>query len=216
MDDALAKGDPILATAHAAIRHISKKAVGERRLSPKLPTGIIDIYVAVQVLFVGLNPSIPVDAHGKVPDRHRTWPCIQSTLLANVNQFLNDVTNFENVILTLGVPDVNWNEVRPYMALDHFDAQVIQTKDLVAAELVVWMESMLEYHDVIQLAEPKRQVVAQVTTKWKQAVGVLEEAQARVAESERAYRLAEEELEILARDVEYAQATVDTGKILKP
>ena len=75
------------------------------------------------------------------------------------------------------VPDVNWRDVRQYLALEHFKtevrgieccaitvrrkntgSQVIATKNSAAAGLCSWVINIVMYRDIVVTVEPKRQV----------------------------------------------------------
>ena len=92
----LAKAEPAVLQAMAALETLNKKDLGNCKTMIKAPQGVDDVFAAVEVLLAGVNPNIPVNKKsGKVKDADRSWDACKKFLLGNVNQFLQDLRDFK-------------------------------------------------------------------------------------------------------------------------
>ena len=78
------------------------------------------------------------------------------------------------------VPNINWKEVRPYLALEHFNVQAIEAKNRAAAGLCAWVVNIVKYHDTIVSVEPKRQALSEANARLAAANEKLEKVNAHV------------------------------------
>lgn len=111
------------------------------------------------------------------------------------------------------VPEINWKEVRQFIALTHFNPEDIEKKNSAVAGLCAWVINIVNYYDIVQQVEPKRQALRLANAQLSNA----NEALASVRE-----RLAELQEKIAVLTIEYnaaetqryeAQVMADKGKM---
>jgi dynein heavy chain len=152
----LAKAEPALHAAMAALDSLDKKDLGQCKTMNKPPPGVDDIFGAVMVLLAGVNPNIIVQKSGRVRDKERTWEHSKKALLGNVNGFLEELKGFKTLIDEGSVPKVNWQEVRPFLELEHFLPEAIEKRNSAAGGLCGWVINIVSYYDIVLVVEPKR------------------------------------------------------------
>jgi len=155
----LAKAEPAVIAAMAALDTLNKKDLGNCKTMSKPPSGVDDVFAAVMVLLAAVNPNIPVAKNGKVKDKDRSWDSSKKFLLGNVNAFLDDLKTYKAKVDNAEVPTVNWREVRPYLELEHFNLETIEKKNSAAAGLCSWVINIVMYYDIVVEVEPKRQAL---------------------------------------------------------
>ena len=159
---------PSLQAALGSLKSFTKQDIGKCRMLVKPPAGITDVFAAVMVLFASINTSIPVTKDGIVKESHRTWTGIINFLLDNVMEFLDGLRSFGTLIEQQAVPAINFKQVRPYLALDHFTTEYMQKKNHAAGGICTWVLNIVDYYDSLVPIEPKRQ-------EWLDAKDVFEE-----------------------------------------
>ena len=87
------------------------------------------------------NMNIITQKTGRVKDR--SWDASKKALLSNILGFLDALKGYKTHVDNFDVPNINWKEVRPYLALEHFNVQAIETKNRAAAGLCAWVVSVL-------------------------------------------------------------------------
>ena len=86
------------------------------------------------------NMNIITQKTGRVKDR--SWDASKKALLSNILGFLDALKGYKTHVDNFDVPNINWKEVRPYLALEHFNVQAIETKNRAAAGLCAWVVSV--------------------------------------------------------------------------
>jgi dynein heavy chain len=69
----LAKAEPAVAAAMAALDTLDKKDLGSCKTMSTPPSGVGDVFAAVMVLLAGIHPKIKTNKAGKVKDADRGW-----------------------------------------------------------------------------------------------------------------------------------------------
>jgi dynein heavy chain len=83
--------------------------------------------------------------------------------MQNPDQFKNFLTNYKTHIDNGGVPDKNFKAVRPYLAMEYFNAASMETKSKAAKGLCLWVINITLYYDCVREVEPKREALRQAT-----------------------------------------------------
>lgn len=179
MED-LAKAEPAVAQAMAALDSLNKKDLGECKTMSKPPTGVDDIFAATMVLLAGVHPNVQVTKAGKVKDAK--WDTVKKSLLGNIPEYIDYLVGFKQVVDDGKVPTQNWKEVREYLEKEHFNYDIILTKNKAAAGLCSWVVNIVMYYDIVVTVEPKRQALAAANLELEAANKRLEEVTTLVAE----------------------------------
>jgi len=178
----LAKAEPAVEAAMAALDTLNKKDLGECKTMATPPKGVDDVFGAVVVLMAGVEASIITQKSGKVRAENRNWDAAKKALLSNVTVFIDNLKTFKAKVDAGMVPKVNWKEVRPYLAKEHFTVEVISTKNKAAAGLCAWVINIVMYRDILVTVEPKRKALREANEKLLAANTKLQASQKKVAE----------------------------------
>jgi len=145
----LDNAEPLVMKAEAALNSINEKDLSSCKTMQKPPPGVDDVFVATQILLAGVMPSIPTSKSGKVKDKDRSWEGCKKQMLSNVKEFLQHLLSFKEKAANGEINNVNWSEVRPYLAMEHFDPDIMLSKNSAAAGLCSWATNIVQYHDVL-------------------------------------------------------------------
>lgn len=209
----LAQAQPMLEAAMAALDTLNKKDLGSCKTMTKPPAGVGDVFGAVVVLFAGVNANIIVQKNGKVKDKDRSWEATKKALLGNVNAFVDELKSFKAIVDDHQVPDINWKEVRPFLALEHFTVETIEKKNSAAAGLCAWVINIVAYYDAIVVVEPKKKALAEANEKLRVANEKLEAVSEKVAALETRLAALTLEFDTTNKEVEDAIALVERGRL---
>jgi dynein heavy chain len=196
----LAQAEPALLRAMAALDSLDRRDLGNCKTMTKPPPGVDDVFGAVMVLLAGINANIIVQKSGRVREKERTWDASKKALLGNVNGFLDELKTYKINIDEGSVPDMNWKEVRPFLAMEHFQPEIIEKRNSAAAGLCSWVINIVNYFDIVQLVEPKRIALRAANEQLDAANVQLQAVQAIVAELQ-------EKLDALTLEFNAAEAT---------
>merc|ERR1719421_2865535 len=111
------------------------------------------------------------------------------------------------------VPHLNFKEVRPYLALEHFSPDVIESKNPAAAGLCNWVINIVVYYDVVVSVEPKRKALAEAKQSLADANQRLQEVKEKVAMLQAKLAKLTTEFEAANKEKLEAEATVAKGKM---
>jgi dynein heavy chain len=164
--------------AQAALDTLSKKDFSEAKALTRPPPGVDDITAAVMHIVSGIDPLVPVDKNGRLMDK--SWKAAQK-MMGNPQNFLENLTKFKAYIDDCSVPAQNFKAVRPLLALEHFDRDIIFNKSRAAAGLCEWVINIVLYYDVISEVEPKRNALREATEQLADANEKLEAVKELVA-----------------------------------
>ena len=181
-DEALAEAEPAVQQAEAALDSLNEKELGECRGMQKPPTGVDDVFCAVQCLLAGVNQGIPITKAGKVKPKDKTWESVKKQLLGKTKDFLHELLGFKAKIEADLIPEVNWSEIRPFLSLEHFTPETIELKNKSAAGLCSWVINIVKFRDIYVNVEPLRLKLEKANSDFAEAQAQLQEANKRVEE----------------------------------
>ncbi|KAG2769665.1 Dynein alpha chain, flagellar outer arm [Phytophthora cactorum] len=176
----LAKAEPAVEQAMAALDSLNKKDLGECKTMSKPPAGVDDVFSATMVLLAGVHPNVQVTKTGKVKDVK--WDTVKKQLLGNIPEYIEYLVGFKQVVDDGKVPPMNWKEVRVFLEMEHFNYDTILTKNKAAAGLCSWVINIVMYYDIVITVEPKRQALAAANLELEAANARLSEVTALVAD----------------------------------
>eukprot|EP00899_Mesostigma_viride_P021711 jgi/Mesvir1/29541/Mv05860-RA.1 len=201
----LAKAEPAVAAAEAALNTLNKKDIGELKALKKPPSAVDDVTAAVMVL---LSPDT-----GVVKDR--SWVAAQK-MMGLPDRFLEQLKQFKNEIYSERVPAVNFKAVRPYLDIPSFNVSSIMSKSRAAAGLCGWVRNIATYYDIICDVAPKRARLAEAehqladaNEKLQAVLPRVEQLRAKLAELEEEYRLAMEDKRAVEEEAANCQRKLD-------
>ena len=178
----LLAAEPAIRAATAALDTLDRRDLGSCKTMATPPSGVEDVFSAVCVLLAGINPAIAVQRNGKVKKEGRSWDACKKSLLGNINGLVDELKQYKALIDKECVPKINFNEVRPYLQMDHFNEDAMNKKNSAAAGLVKWVENIVRYYDIWQDVEPKRIKVVESTRQLEAANSELAVVRGRVNE----------------------------------
>ena len=178
----LAKAIPAVEAAMAALNTLDKKALGECSKMQTPPAGVDDIFSACVVLLAGIHKGVKCAKNGKVADADRSWGAAKKQILTDVQGFLNELLNYKAAVDAGTVPAMNFNDVRPYLALPHFNAEAMKTKNSAAVGLTNWVVNIVGYRDIVVTVEPKKAKAAAAAKEAEEAEAKKSAAETLVAE----------------------------------
>jgi dynein heavy chain, axonemal len=77
--------------------------------------------------------------------------------------------SFKVLIDEGSVPEINWKEIRSFFQLPYFNPEDIEKKNSAAAGLCAWVINIVNYYDIVQMVEPKREALRQANESLTQA-----------------------------------------------
>lgn len=113
--------------------------------------------------------------------KDRSWDAAKKSLLSNINGFLSGLKGYKAFVDNFEVPKINWKEVRPYLAMEHFNVETIESKNRAAAGLCAWVVNIVKYHDTIVSVEPKRMALKDANMRLSAANEKLDKVNTHVA-----------------------------------
>ena len=214
-EEDLKAAEPLVIQAMAALDTLDKKEIGECKTMIKAPSGVDDVFAAIMILMAGKpaeasNMNIVTQKTGKVKDR--SWDASKKALLSNILGFLDSLKGYKTHVDNFDVPNINWKEVRPYLALEHFNVQAIEAKNRAAAGLCAWVINIVKYHDTIVSVEPKRQALSEANARLAAANEKMEKVNAHVADLARKLKILTDELEAANAQKKEAVDLVDLSQ----
>jgi len=123
----------------AAVLRLSRQALKETATMLTPPPGVEDVFAAAAVLLAGFHEGVRVGADGRVAPADREWAQVRRQLLGNVPAFIVHLGVFQKAFERGAVPAANFAEVRPFLALPHFNRENIAQKSSAAAGVLEWV-----------------------------------------------------------------------------
>ena len=207
----LEAAEPAVMKAMAALDSLDRRDLGNCKTMTKPPPGVEDVFGAVMVLLAGVNQNIIVQKNGKVREKERTWDFAKKCLLGNVNAFLDELKAYKSNIDEGSIPDVNFKEIRQFLSMEHFQPDIIQTRNSAAAGLCSWVINIVNYYDIVLLVEPKRIALRAANETLNAANIQLTAVKARVAELQARLDVLTEEYNAAETQRLDAQRTAERG-----
>jgi len=162
----LVAAEPALQRAAEALLSIQAGDIAALRKMQKPPNLIKRIMDGVlilnyqEVLKVTEDPEVPrADKSLGIAPRKLLTPSWASSLrMMTSGTFLQDLLRFEKDRVT----DETCELLQPYLEMTDFTTETARKVSGSVAGLCTWIKSMVEYHDVAQMVEPKRRAVFDV------------------------------------------------------
>ncbi|XP_034030917.1 dynein heavy chain 11, axonemal [Thalassophryne amazonica] len=155
----LAKAEPSLAAATAALDTLNKVNLTELKTFPKPPSAVINVAAAVMVL---LAPR------GRVP-KDRSWKAARA-FMGKVDDFLQVLVSYDKE----HIPESCLNIVKQkYLRNPEFHPDRVRTKSTAAAGLCAWIINIVRYYEIYCEVTPKRQALSQANAELEAATAKL-------------------------------------------
>ncbi|KAJ8288109.1 hypothetical protein COCON_G00007680 [Conger conger] len=155
----LAKAEPALEAATAALDTLNKVNLTELKTFPTPPLAVSNVTAAVMVL---LAPN------GRVP-KDRSWRAAR-VFMGKVDDFLQALVTYNKE----HIPETSLNVVREqYLSKAEFNPDFVRTKSFAAAGLCAWIINIVRYYEVYCDVAPKRQALCQANTDLETATAKL-------------------------------------------
>ncbi|KAL6489650.1 hypothetical protein MHYP_G00033910, partial [Metynnis hypsauchen] len=155
----LAKAEPALEAATAALDTLNKVNLTELKTFPNPPETVSNVLAAVMVL---LAP------HGRVP-KERGWKAAR-VFMGKVDDFLQALVSYDKE----HIPDQCLTVVKQeYLNNPEFQPHHVRTKSYAAAGLCAWTINIVRYYEVYCEVAPKRQALSQANAELDSATAKL-------------------------------------------
>ncbi|XP_061081745.1 dynein axonemal heavy chain 11 [Conger conger] len=167
-EDDLAKAEPALQAANAALNTLNRLNLTELRTFPNPPVIVSNVAAAVLVL---LAPQ------GRIP-KDRSWKAAK-VVMSKVDDFLQALVNFDKE----HIPEATVRVVRDeYLSDPEFNPEFVRQKSSAAAGLCAWVINIIRFHEVFCEVELKRLCLAQANADLIEAADKLEVIRRKLAE----------------------------------
>jgi len=172
-EEDLAKAEPAVEAAMAALNTLDKKDLGEAKTMAKPPAGVDDVFGATMILLAGIHPNVVIQKNGKVKDR--SWDACKKQLLQSIPEYIEYLKGIKAAVDDQTMPKVNMIEVKPLVELEHFKTEIILTKNKAAAGLCSFVLNIVMYYEIVVTVEPKRKALAEANEQLSTANQQLKE-----------------------------------------
>ncbi|CBJ30911.1 Dynein heavy chain family dynein heavy chain [Ectocarpus siliculosus] len=206
----LAKAEPAVEAAMAALDTLNKKDLGECKTMGTPPKGVDDVFAATMVLLAGTSPSVITTKAGKVKDR--SWDAAKKQLLGDIGGYIELLKGLKAGVDDNTIPAICWKEIRPFLALEHFTVDIIQSKNSAAAGVCSFVLNIVMYYDIVVTVEPKRLALAEANEQLNEANSTLKQVQEQVAELEAKLAKLTAEFNAANKDKQEALESVSKGQ----
>ncbi|XP_009072064.1 PREDICTED: dynein heavy chain 9, axonemal-like, partial [Acanthisitta chloris] len=165
-EEDLAKAEPALAAAQAALNTLNKTNLTELRSFGSPPPAVSNVTAAVMVLTA---PG------GKIP-KDRSWKAAK-VAMARVDAFLDSLVKFNKE----NIHENCLKALQPYLEDPKFKPELVATKSYAAAGLCSWVLNIVRFHQVYCEVEPKRQALSRANAELAAAQDKLASIKAKIA-----------------------------------
>ncbi|TMS09367.1 Dynein heavy chain 11, axonemal [Larimichthys crocea] len=167
-EEDLAKAEPALQAANAALNTLNRLNLTELRTFPNPPAIVTNVSAAVLVL---LSPQ------GRIP-KDRSWKA-SKMVMSKVDDFLQALVNFDKE----HIPEATVRCVRDeHLSDPEFNPEFVRQKSSAAAGLCAWVINIIRFHEVFCEVEMKRMCLAQANADLAEAAEKLEVIRKKLAE----------------------------------
>lgn len=163
----LAKAEPALAAAAAALNTLNKANLTELKSFGKPPPIVVSVAAAVMCL------SAP---HDKIP-KDKSWNSGKN-FMGKVDQFLDSLINFDKENIHAN----NLKAVEPYLQDKEFEPDFVRGKSFAASGLCSWVINIVGFYRVFCDVEPKRIALAAANAELAAAQSKLAQIKAKIKE----------------------------------
>ncbi|KAH8058729.1 hypothetical protein JL722_5961 [Aureococcus anophagefferens] len=205
----LAKAEPAVEAAMAALDSLDAKSLAECKSMIKPPAGVDDIFISTMILLADIYPAV---LHNKKKVKDRSWDAAKKQCLGNIKEYIEylkmiKVKVDESVDLT-----TQMKEIRPYLALEHFKVEIIAGKNSAAAGLTAFVLNIVTYYDIVITVEPKRIALAEANAQLEAANAKLKAVNEKVADLQSKLAILTDNLDVAERDKQEALDAVEKGQ----
>uniref|UniRef100_A0A672V7V5 Dynein axonemal heavy chain 17 n=1 Tax=Strigops habroptila TaxID=2489341 RepID=A0A672V7V5_STRHB len=165
-EEDLAKAEPALEAAQAALNTLNKKNLTELRSFGSPPSAVSNVTAAVMVLTA---PG------GRIP-KDRSWKAAKATM-ARVDGFLDSLIKFDKE----NIHENCLKALQPYLQDPKFKPEFVTTKSSAAAGLCSWVLNIVRFHAVFCEVQPKRQALSKANAELAAAQDKLASIKAKIA-----------------------------------
>ncbi|KAF2978605.1 hypothetical protein EK904_004182 [Melospiza melodia maxima] len=165
-EEDLAKAEPALAAAQAALNTLNKTNLTELRSFGSPPSAVSNVTAAVMVLTA---PG------GKIP-KDRSWKAAR-VAMARVDSFLDSLIKFNKE----NIHENCLKALQPYLQDPSFNPEFVATKSAAAAGLCSWVLNIERFHRVFCEVQPKRQALDRANAELAAAQDKLVTVKAKIA-----------------------------------
>uniref|UniRef100_A0A668A8H9 Dynein axonemal heavy chain 11 n=1 Tax=Myripristis murdjan TaxID=586833 RepID=A0A668A8H9_9TELE len=167
-EEDLAKAEPALQAANAALNTLNRLNLTELRTFPNPPAIVTNVSAAVLVL---LAPQ------GRIP-KDRSWKA-SKVVMSKVDDFLQALVNFDKE----HIPEATVKCVRDdYLSDPEFNPEFVRLKSSAAAGLCAWVINIIRFHEVACEVEVKRMCLSQANADLTEAAEKLEVLRKKLSE----------------------------------
>ncbi|XP_020566647.2 dynein heavy chain 11, axonemal-like [Oryzias latipes] len=164
----LAKAEPALQAANAALNTLNRLNLTELRTFPNPPIIVANVSAAVLVL---LSPQ------GRIP-KDRSWKA-SKVVMSKVDDFLQALVNFDKE----NIPKATVKCVKDeYLSDPEFNPEFVRQKSSAAAGLCAWVINIINFHEELREVEMKRMCLAQANADLAEAAEKLGVIRKKLAE----------------------------------
>ncbi|XP_068888721.1 dynein axonemal heavy chain 9 isoform X1 [Aphelocoma coerulescens] len=165
-EEDLAKAEPALAAAQAALNTLNKTNLTELRSFGSPPSAVSNVTAAVMVLTA---PG------GRIP-KDRSWKAAR-VAMARVDSFLDSLIKFNKE----NIHENCLKALQPYLQDPKFNPEFVATKSSAAAGLCSWVLNIVRFHRVFCEVQPKRQALDRANAELAAAQDKLATVKAKIA-----------------------------------
>ncbi|XP_042345657.1 dynein axonemal heavy chain 11 [Plectropomus leopardus] len=164
----LAKAEPSLTAATAALDTLNKVNLTELKAFPNPPAAVINVAAAVMVL---LAPR------GRVP-KDRSWKAARA-FMGKVDVFLQALVSYDKE----HIPELCLTVVKQeYLRNPEFHPDLVRTKSTAAAGLCAWTINIVRYYEIYCEVIPKRHALSQANAELETATAKMLAVQKKLAD----------------------------------
>ncbi|XP_051263753.1 dynein axonemal heavy chain 11 isoform X2 [Dicentrarchus labrax] len=155
----LAKAEPSLTAATAALHTLNKVNLTELKAFPNPPAAVINVAAAVMVLLA---------QRGRVP-KDRSWKAARA-FMGKVDDFLQALVSYDKEHIPESCLTVVKQE---YLRNPEFHPDLVRTKSTAAAGLCAWIINIVRYYEIYCEVIPKRHALSQANAELETATAKL-------------------------------------------
>ncbi|XP_076749810.1 dynein beta chain, ciliary-like [Xylocopa sonorina] len=193
-DEDLAKAEPAVRQAEAALDTLNKNNLTELKSFGTPPEQVAMVAQAVLVLFA---------PRGQIP-KDRSWKACKA-MMGHVDTFLSQLRNYDKENIH---PEVV-KAIQPYINNKDFDPEIIYSKSQAAAGLCSWVRNIMVFHYINETVKPLRAALAQANAELKAAMDHLNALRTRLAELQKVLDALGERMNIALAEKQKCQDEAD-------
>ena len=164
----LAKAEPALKAAEAALNTLNKPNLTELKSFGAPSPAIVNVTAAVMCLLM---------TKGGKPPKDKSWKAAKG-MMNKVDVFLQDLINYDKE----NISDAALKAVQPFLDDPEFDPEIVVKKSSAAAGLCSWVINIVTFYRVFCDVEPKRIALAEANATLSAAQTKLDGIRTKIAQ----------------------------------